>query len=427
MKVKEAKRKENTVSLKVEVSPEEVSNKIQPAFKKIARDKVVPGFRKGKANFESYVKYYGLGDITQEATLAAINDAYLEAIKKEDLDIVDYPQNVEIGEFKEDKPLSFSCNVDVKPIIKLGKYKGLKAKKDLKKVDEKIVDDEVKKLQENAAKYEVVDREIKDADLVTADIEAKEGDTLFEAWSKENTALQVGQGFYGEDLDKALIGLKKDAEKSIEITYPKDFKNPQVAEKKLNFKIKIKEIKEKKLPELTDDFIKANSQFKSLPELKDKIEENFTQRFEQEADEALKTTLIDQVLEPIKVSIPEGLMKQEREQELQQYARILQQSGMKLEQYLEATGKSKEDILKDMEPTIEKRVKTELVLEQLAKNEKIEANENDQLEEIKKANPKANSDEEAKKILKKLDTDRLNFHIRQMKAIKFLIDNAKIA
>ena len=427
MKVIKSKRKDNTVSLEIEVSSQEVQTQIQPSFKKVVKNKIVPGFRKGKANFNAYVKHYGIGEITQEATLAAINIAYLEAIKNENLDIVDYPKDVEIGEFKDDSPLKFSCNVDVKPIIKLGKYKGLKSKKEEKEVNDELIQSELKKLQENAAKYEIVDRGITKDDLVKVDVNCKEGDTTFKTWTKKDSAFQIGQNFYSEEFDKELEGLKANEEKQFSISFKNDFKNKEVAGKKLDFKIKVNEVKSKVLTELTEAFIKENSQFKSLDELKDKMKDNFTQRFKQEAEEKIKADLINQTVDPIDLEIPEGLLRQERENELQNYNRILQQSGMNVEQYLKATGKTQEDILKDMEPSIIKRVKTELVLAEIAKKEKIDVTEEDQLNEIKKANQNIKNDDEAKKILNRIDIERLNFHIKQIKVVNFLIENAKIA
>ncbi|MEK9657451.1 MAG: trigger factor [bacterium] len=427
MKILEQKRKENIIKLKIEVSHEEIDEQRQPAFKKISKNALVPGFRKGKAPIELFIQHFGEAQLIQEATLAAINEAYFKAIKEKDIDVVDYPKNIDIAEYKKEKPLTFSCEVDVKPIIKLGKYKGIKVQKELKKVEPKTIENELKKLQENSSSYKQVDRPIKDKDLVVADVVCKENDTIYAAWTKENFAIQIGQEFFGKDLDKTLIGSKNKENKKTTISYPKDYKNKEIANKKLDFDITIKEIKEKELPELTDEFIQKNSQFKTLKELKEKIQENLSTQYEQECENKLKTDVIDSIINPLKIQIPDALLAKEKQYELQQYESILKQSGLSLKQYLTLTKKNEEEILKEMLPTIEKRIKTELALEEVAKQEKIEATEEDQLIEIKKANPKIRTDEEAKKLLPRLDISRLNFHIKQIKAVQFLLDHAKIS
>ena len=427
MKIKEFKRNENTISLTIEITDEEIKCHYIPAFKKISKNKIVPGFRKGKANYETFIKHYGEAAILQEASIIAVNQAYLDALDEKKLQVVDNPQDINIEDYQKGKPLTFSCKVDVKPLIKLGKYKGLKAKKELKKVEQKDIESEISKLQENAASYNNVERKTKENDLLIFDIQTIHNKEEYKPWTQKGFTIQLGNSNFGKEFEDNLLDQEKNKEISFSTSYPKDHSNTSIADKTFDFKITITEIKEKSLPELTDEFIAENSQFKSLKELSAKIEENLEKSYQQESESKLKEDLIKSITENIEIQIPEGLIKQESKVEFQQYANMIRQSGLTIDKYLQLTGKTQDDLLNDMRPTIEKRVKNELVLEQVAFEEKIEVSTDEQISEIRKSNPKINSDEEAQKLLQQLDINRLNYHIKQQKAVQFLIDNAKIA
>ena len=209
MKVLKSKRNGNTINLEVEASHEEIESKFEGAFQKVRKKASLPGFRKGKIPRKIFEKNFGKEVIIQEAVYDVINETYKSAIEELKLKVIDYPKNVDVDEYKENKSIKYRCDVDVEPELKLKKYKGLKISFDKKTADEGALKQEMDILIGMHATYENVDSEAKDGDIVRFNAKATIDGETYETWSRENQATRLGAKNYGEEFDTILLGLKK--------------------------------------------------------------------------------------------------------------------------------------------------------------------------------------------------------------------------
>jgi trigger factor len=427
VKILKSKRKGNIYSLEIEESPEEVEKSLEAAFIKLSKSAKIPGFRQGKITRSLFEKHYGKEVIVQEALMDVVNIAYSKAIKELNLFVVDYPKNIKPNEYKEGQPFSFSCDVDVKPEVKLGKYKGIKIDKEKETIEESQVQDQIEQLKSQYAQYNPVERACQDGDIIRCNIEAKIDDVIYEPWTKENTAMVIGIGTYSQELDTKIIGMEQNQEKSFSITYKKDAKATDLIGKTLDFKVSITEIREKKLPEFNDEFAVKASKSKTAKELEKSIRSNLEKTTKQQSENKLKTDLLDAISENAKADIQAVMIQRETEHSLKEFERNLAQSKMTFESYSQLIGKDIESLKKEFEEGAKKRIKSELVLEEIAKKETIEASEEDLMAEVKKWNmPKVQTDEEVNEYLKKINTENFKYSIIQQKTLDFLIENAKI-
>jgi len=426
MKVLKNKRKGNTVSLEIETSTDIINDAFEQAFKKLVKQSKVPGFRKGKAPRTTFEKHYGKSVIVQEGLPNAVNQAYFKAVQELELDVVDYPKNVDIGEYKENEPLVFTCEVDVRPTVKVGKYKGLKVTQDPATVDAEKVNEQIKQLQENAAAYNEVDRPSQDEDIVRLNIKATLDGNVFDQWTRENMGVKIGLKNFGEDFDKEIIGLSKDEEKSFTVNYADDFSESQVAGKEVSFEIKLIETREKALPELNDEFAKKVSKFETYDEFKKDLEDNLSKDIKEKSESKLKSDLIDLVIEDSKMDVPEGMINHEIENDLRYYEQTLSRSGGTLATYLQMMGQSEEEFKVQLREGALKRIQSELVIEEISKKETIEASDDDLKDEVRKMLPNLKDEKEIEEHLEKINNDGLKKMIIQRKTVDFIVSNAKI-
>jgi trigger factor len=428
MKILKSKRKNDIYTLKIEENHDAMESSLDKAFKKLSKSAKIPGFRKGKLTRNIFEKHYGKEMLVQEAIMDVINNAYLDAIKELDLDIIDYPKNIDIGEYKENEPITFSCEVDVKPEIKLGKYKGLKTKKDKKNIGEEEVAAQIDRMRENYAKYENADRPTQVEDFIRCDIIAKIGDNEIASITKKNVGLKIGTELYGKEFDENVQNMKINDKKEFEVTYPEDYHNKEVAGKAVSFSVMLIELREKTLPELTDEFVSKISQHKTATELQSELQKELENNAEKEAEEKIKSDLIEKAIENSKTVIQPVLIEREIDQSMKSFEAQLKQSGLSVDRYKEFSKKSDSDLRADFAKNAEKTVKTELILEAIAVKEKIEVTETDLIEEIKNWKiPNVNSDEEIKKELDRINKKGLELILKRKKALDLIMSNAKIS
>ena len=298
MKVLKSKRNGNTINLEIEASHDELESKFDGAFKKVSKKASLPGFRKGKIPRKIFEKNFGKEVIVQEAIYDVINDTYKSAIDELKLKVIDYPKDVDVDEYKENKAIKYRCNVDVEPELKLKKYKGLKVTVDLKKADDDTLKGEMDTLIGMHATYESVDREAADGDIVRFNSKTTIDGEVFDTWNRDNQATRIGTENYGKDFDAALIGLQKDDKKVISVTYPDDYKNQNVQGKTVVFNIEVSEIRERKLPELTDELAtKIDKDCKTVDEWKTKLKDEIEKRFESENEQKKEQAIFDALIE----------------------------------------------------------------------------------------------------------------------------------
>ena len=426
MKVLKNKRNGNTVSLEIEASVETITKAFDQAFQTLVKRSKVPGFRQGKTPRTIFEKHYGKSTIVQEGLPKAVNEAYHLAIQELDLPIVDYPKNVNIGEYKESEPVQFTCDVDVKPTVKVGKYKGLKVTQEPKTADEDKINEKINQLRDNASNYNEVQRASKEEDIVRLDIEASIDGVAFPQWTRKNMGVKVGLKNFGETFDKEISGLTTAEEKQFTVTYPADYSETQVAEKTVSFSIKVIEIREKVLPELNDEFAKKVSKFETFADFKKDLVATLSKENKEKSENKLHSDLIDAIVEDTKMDIPEGMITQEIDADIRYYESILSKSGSTLSSYLSLMGQNEEEFRKTLKEAALKRVQADLVLEEIALKENIKASDDELKAEIKKSMPNLKTDEEVDAHFEKINTENLRNTLTQRKTIDFVVENAKI-
>ena len=415
----------NEVKLEITVEAEKFENAMKKVYFQNAKYINIPGFRKGKAPMNIVEKYYGAQIFYEDAFNDVATEAYSEALEQNNIDAVSKP-SVDIVQMEKGKDVIFTAVVQVKPEVKLGKYKGIEIKKIEYPVEEKDIDNEIKQMQEkNSRLVTVEDRALENGDTATIDFEGFVDGVAFEGGKAEGHELEIGSGAFIPGFEDQLVGMKIDEEKEINVKFPEEYFSKDLAGKDAKFRVKLHEIKRKELPALDDEFAKDVSEFDTLKELKESIKEKLEKSNEQKAKYDTEEAAIKAVCEKAKVDIPSGMVEMEVEHMLQDITQRLSYQGLKMEQYLKMIGKTEEEVKKEYEPQAIEAIKSRLTLEAIRKEEKIEASE----EEIQ-----AKLEEMAKNYGKKVEeisnNDNLKDYIKEgiesEKAIDFIVKNAKI-
>lgn len=428
MKVLKSKQKDNTCFLEIEVGQDSFTTSMDKVFKDIVKHAKVPGFRKGKVPRNVFEKHYGKDILLKDAITDAVNASYLSAIDELKLDVVDYPKNVDIAEYKADTPITFSCEVDVKPEIKVDKYKGIKLEKESTDISEDLIDAQIKHLLNSHVEYKVVDRAIEKEDLLKVNIKATIEGEEFSRWTKQNVGVGVGSSIFSPKFDENLVGKNANEELSFSVNYDDDYYLKDVAGKKVDFTATVTEVKGKNLPELTEEFLKkvTNDQFSTEKDLRKNIRTSLEEQKNKDVEEKSKIDLIEAILEKNKFDIPEGMIHHEMNIDKRYYENTLKQSGSTIDQYLAMMKQTLEDFEAQLKEGATKRVQSQLIIEGVARKEKIEASDDDVSSEIKTLKPNVETDEQIQDELKKINVEGLKNLIVERKVFEFLIDHAKI-
>ena len=380
----EQMEEKNMVKLVIETTAEEFEAGLNTAYNKNKNKISVPGFRKGKAPRKMIEKLYGKEIFFEDAANAIIPDAYAKAAMECELEIVSQPK-IDVVQLEAGKDFIFSAEVAVKPEVELGTYKGVEvAKTDISVTDEDV-DAEIKKVQEqNSRTVTVEDRAVKDGDIAVIDFEGFVDGVAFEGGKGENYPLTIGSHSFIDNFEEQLVGMNVGDEKEISVTFPEEYHAEALKGKPATFKVAVKELKEKQLPELDDDFAQDVSDFDTLAEYKEDLKKKLTERKEAEAKSKKETEVIDKIVESSKMDIPQAMIDTQVTRMAEDFAQRLQQQGLSIEQYFQYTGLTANAILAQMKPEAEKRIKNSLVLEAIAKAENIEVADEEFEGELKK-------------------------------------------
>ncbi len=415
----------NEVKLEITVEAEKFENAMKKVYFQNAKYINIPGFRKGKAPMNIVEKYYGAQIFYEDAFNDIATQAYDEALEENKIDVVSRP-TVDIIQMEKGKDVIFSAVVQVKPEVKLGKYKGIDIKKVEYPVKDEDIEKELQKMQEkNARLITIEDRALENGDIATIDFEGFVDGVAFEGGKAEGHELEIGSGAFIPGFEEQLVNMKIDEEKEIKVTFPKEYFSKDLAGKEATFKVKLHEIKKKELPKLDDEFAKDVSEFDTLKELKSDIKNKMEKENEQKAKYETEESAIKAVCDNVKIDIPSGMIDMEVDHMIQDINQRLSYQGLKLDQYLKMIGKTEQEVRKEYEPQAIEAIKSRLTLEAIRKEEKIEASE----EEIKEK-----LEEMAKNYGKKVeeiqDNEDLKNYIKEgiesEKAIDFIVKNAKI-
>lgn len=426
MSFKVEKVNDTEAKLIIEVPAEDFDKAIDEAYEKNKDKFKVDGFRKGKVPREMVEKIYGVGVFFDDAANAVIPDAYAEAAKESGLEIVARPE-INVTKIAAGNPMEFEAIVTLKPEVKLGKYKGVK----VEKVEVEVTDEDIENRinqdkEQNARLVAADDKEIEDGDQAIIDFEGFVDDKPFEGGKGEDYPLVIGSHSFIDTFEEQLVGKKVGDEVDVNVTFPEQYQAEELAGKPALFKVKIKEIKVKEYPEIDDEFAAEVSEFDTLDEYKEDIKKKLTEAKEAEAARETESRIIEAIIKDSKMDIPEKMIDTACEQMVEEFARNMQMQGIALEQYLQMTGSSIDQMKEQVKPQAEARVQSSLVLEAIVDAEKIEATDADVDEEIKKMSEQYGMEvEKINEMLRDEDKENIKKDICVKKAADLIVEEAK--
>ncbi len=363
------KIEDNKVKLEVEVAPSDVDEALDNAYRKIVKKVNLPGFRKGKVPRKVLESHFGPEVLHEEALEELVPPAYEQALEESGIDPINQPE-FELVQVEEGKPLLFNALVEVLPEVELGDYKGLEAEQEEVAVDDLQVDHHIYMLREQNARLVPRENEpAREGDLVTIDFKGFVDGEPFEGGEAEDHSLELGSRSFVPGFEEQLEGVKPGEEQEIVVNFPEDYRNEELAGKEATFQVKMKQIKEKQLPELNDDFVKEVSEFETLEEMKVDLKEKMLKNAEEQSKTKLEESLIEKITDASEVQLPEVLVERQIDRMMGDMENYLRQQGLRLDQFLELSGKTKEELREQNRPEAEKRTKANLVLDAIAKKE----------------------------------------------------------
>lgn len=425
MKATWEKIENNVGVLEVEVNEERVTGALDQAFKKVQKRANVPGFRKGKVPRQIFEAKFGVESLYQDAIDILLQEVYPEAVKEASIFPVDQPE-VEVEQFAKGQAFKFKAKVTVKPEVELGEYKGLNVEKQAVEVTEEDLNAELERLQQRHAELVVVDEDTaKEGDTVVMDFEGFVDGEAFEGGKGDRYSLELGSNTFIPGFEEQLIGLGTGDFKDVEVTFPEQYHAENLAGKPATFKVKVHEIKRKQLPVLDDEFAKDVSEFDTLDEFKEDLNKQIATRKEREAEQAFESAVVEKVSENAKVEIPSAMIETEIQHMVKDLDNRLRSQGMNIDMFLTLSGQTIADLREQMQQDANKRVKNNLVIEQVTKAEGIVVSDEELQEELEQmAQMYQRSAEEIRTILEKNGTlDNLREEAAIRKTIKFLAEN----
>lgn len=426
MSVQVENLEKNTAKLTIEVPAEKFEEAVQHSYNKNKGKFNIPGFRKGKAPFNMIKKMYGVGVFYEDAVDEVIDASYPDAAKESGLEIVSRP-SISIEEIEEGKAFVYTAVVAVKPEVTLGQYKGVEVQKTKSEVTEEDIETEIKRAREkNSRLITVEDRGIEDGDQVTIDFDGSVDGKRFEGGKAEDYPLTIGSHTFIDNFEEQLIGKTTGEECEVNVTFPAEYHVEELKNKPAVFKVKVKEIQRKELPEANDDFASEVSDFDTMEEYK----KDLTEKLQAEKIEAAKTAdedkVVAKVIENATMEIPDQMVEEQVNGMVNDYARRLESQGITFKQYVEITGMTAEKIGEQMKPQAIKRIQTRLVLEAVVKAENIQADDAAVEEQFDKMAADFKMDkEQIKGMFGEEQMAQLKEDLAVQKAIDFLVAEAK--
>ena len=423
MNVTTEKIENHKVVLTIEVPAEELDKGIKAACKSLANRVNIPGFRKGKAPRRILEMNIGKEAILDEAFDRVAQKAFDEALKQENLDPVDRPQ-VDIVTLEEGKDVVFKATITPVPEVTLGEYKGLKVAKDAVEVK----DEQVKNILNHHAK--MVDAEegatVANDDFITLDFKGEVDGVAFAGGEGKDYPLQIGSHSFIDTFEDQLVGLKVGEEKDVNVTFPEEYHAKDLAGKAAVFHCKINSIKHKEMPELTDEFVKASTSYESIEDMKAKLRENIEKNAQREADTKRRNEILKQATDNITVDIPEVMVENRVSNMIQELSVNLENQGMNLDAYLKYANMDMAKLREQYKESAAIAVKTDLMLDAVAKAEDIKVENADINAEIALlAATYGTTPQEVSKIIKKNHSiGNLVATVLHKKAANFIIDSA---
>lgn len=428
MSLQVEKLEKNMAKLTIEVSAEELEKAIEGAYQKNKNKISVPGFRKGKVPRRMIENMYGKEIFYEDAANALIPDAYEKALEECEEEIVSSPK-IEVVTIEAGSPFVFTAEVALKPEVKLGKYKGVKVDKAEVEVTDDEIEAEINKEREaNARTLTIDNRPVKDGDETVIDFEGFVDGVAFEGGKGENYPLTIGSGAFIPGFEEKLIGAEIGKEVDVEVTFPEDYHAEDLKGKAAVFKCTVKEIKEKELPVLDDEFAAEVSEFDTLAEYKEDVKKKLAEKKEKDAKNAKEDAVIEAIITDSEMEIPEAMIETQQRQMLDDFAQRIQMQGLSMEQYMQFTGLTSQAMLEQIKPQALKRIQSRLVLEAVVAAENITASEEDYQKEAERmAEVYQMEVDKVKEMLEENASakEQLMKDLAITKAVEFVVENAK--
>ena len=426
MKVTVENGENQQVTLTIEVEAAEVNKAVDQACKRLANRVSIPGFRKGKAPRMIVERHVGKDAVLQEAFDIVAPKALSKAFDEQKIDPVTRP-SVDIETLEEGKDLVFKATVTPRPEVKLGDYKGLNVPKNEVNITDEDVEKQLKTFQDRQGKLVEAPEgaEVKDGDFTTLDFKGFVDGEAFDGGEGKDYPLQIGSNSFIPGFEDQLVGAKIGEERDVNVKFPEEYHAKELAGKDATFKCTIRSIKTKELPAIDDELAKKVSKFETLDELKADIRKNLEENAERTAENDQKSAAIEMATNNITVDIPAVMIDNRVTAMIQEMAMRLEQQGMKLEQYLQYAGTDIAKLREQYRETAEKNVKTDLMLEEVAKAEDIKVEAKDLDEEVAAmAAAYGATPQQVQKIIKEQGRiGDLAASVLRKKTAQFIIDN----
>lgn len=427
MSLQVEKTEKNMAKLTIEVPAEQFDKALKTSYNKNKNRFNVPGFRKGKAPQKLVERMYGESILYDDAIDAILNDTYSDAAKESGLEIVSRPE-IDVVEIGRGKAFIYTATVAVKPEVTLGEYKGIEVERERPEVTEADVEAELKKVQnQNSRLITVEGRPVEDGDQTVIDFVGSMDGVPFEGGTAEDYPLTIGSHSFVEGFEEQIIGMELGEERVIHVTFPNEYHAPALAGKPADFKVKVKEIQMKELPELDDEFASEVSEYETMEEYREEIRKKVAEAKQAQATTENENRVVAKVVENASVDIPEQMLELQVSDTINRYAANMRRQGMSMDDYFQFSGLTMDQLKEQVRPQAEQRVRTRLVLEAVAEKENIEISDEDLERELQKmADQNKMQVEDFKKYLGDSELKSMREDLAVQEAIDFLVAEANL-
>ncbi|TCJ17342.1 trigger factor [Rubrobacter taiwanensis] len=428
MSVNVTKLEDNKVRMDVEVAPEQVQKGVEAKVRELARKIRVPGFRPGKAPRRVIESHLGRDYIFMEALQDSLPNWYSDAVLKSRLRPIDRPEISFDSPPEEGKSFKFSATVEVRPEARLGEYKGVEVPRRKVEVSDEDVDRQLEEFRNQFATLAAVeDRPVREGDFVILDFKGERmAGGPVEGAEAEDYMLEVGRGEFLEEFEKNLVGMNAGERKQFGVTFPMDYRDESLRGQSVLFRVHVKEIKERDLPPLDDEFAMEASEFDTLEEFRGAIREQLEEAARRQAEGEFRARVLDVVAANAEVEVPEVMVEDRVREMVESFERNVQAQGIKPEQYYQIAQTTREEVARQARPDAEDVVRKELVLDAVVRAEDIRVEESEVVHEIEHLAEDSGRDvNELVESMKKNGTFQLlEEEIARRKALDFLAENA---
>ena len=423
---------DSRVRVRVEVGSDQIEQELQNAAQELGKDFKIAGFRQGKVPPQVVLQRVGREAVLDEAVRRGLPGWYEEALKDARVTAVGDPDvNLE-GVPDAGDPLAFTIEVGVRPKARLGDYKGVEVGRREPEVPRDQVDAELERMREAAASLETVEREAADGDFAVLDFTGYVDEEAFEGGEARGYLLELGSGRLIEGFEEQLTGASAGDERTVEVAFPEDYGNEDLAGKQARFEVSVKEVKEKRLPELDDDFAIEAGGYDSVDELRGEIEGRLRERDEAAIEREFREAAVDAAAAQANIEVPHELVHSKAHEMWHRTAHRLQHQGIDPQQYLQLTGKDEEELITESEPEAERALRREAVLAAVIEAEGIEVTEDELLEALRAAATEPGKAEPSEKSLRRSlkkarsrgQDEALREDIAMRKAVDLLVESA---